>query len=172
MNAVVTAESPEMRRMREHDLPEVLAIERNAYDFPWTAAVFRDCMRVGYGCWVLLDDGRVSGYLVMSVVAGEGHVLNLCVDPARHGQGFGRTLLESGIEHARRLGAETVFLEVRPSNRRAVNLYHRNGFCEVGVRPQYYPVAGGRREDALILARDLGSVLPTRRGGAHGSHDA
>nr|WP_216110693.1 ribosomal protein S18-alanine N-acetyltransferase [Aquisalimonas asiatica] len=167
----MTAESPEMRRMREHDVPEVLAIERSAYAFPWTAAVFRDCLRVGYGCWVLLNEGRVSGYLVMSVVAGEGHVLNLCVDPACHGRGFGRQLLESGIEHARRLGAETVFLEVRPSNRRAVDLYYRNGFCEVGVRPQYYPVAGGRREDALILARDLGSVSQAGQGDVHGDSD-
>lgn len=166
MNAVVAPDSPEMRRMREHDLQEVLAIERHAYDFPWTAAVFRDCMRVGYGCWVLINSERVSGYLVMSVVAGEGHVLNLCVDPGSHGRGFGRMLLESGLEHARRLGAETVFLEVRPSNHRAVNLYHRNGFCEVGMRPQYYPVAGGRREDALILARDLGAFAPGSAGGS------
>ncbi|WP_290648616.1 ribosomal protein S18-alanine N-acetyltransferase [Aquisalimonas sp.] len=157
MNAVVTTpDVAELRRMREHDLPEVLTIERSAYYFPWTASVFRDCMRVGYGCWVLVADGRVRGYLVMSVVAGEGHVLNICVDPECHGQGYGRTLLGAALDHAARLGAATVFLEVRPSNRRAVELYMQNGFCEVGMRPQYYPVQGGRREDALILARDLG----------------
>ena len=157
MSAVVTPEASEMRRMRENDLPEVLAIERSAYDFPWTATVFRDCMRVGYGCWVQVLGERMTGYLVMSVVAGEAHVLNLCVDPAVHGQGHGRSLLATGLTHAARLGAETAFLEVRPSNHRAVNLYRRAGFCEVGVRPDYYPVPGGRREDALILALELTS---------------
>lgn len=158
MSAVVRPQAPEVRRMREQDLPEVVAIERQAYDFPWTPTVFRDCMRVGYGCWVLVNEERPAGYLVMSVVAGEGHILNICIDPARHGEGLGRFLLAAGIDHARRLGAETLFLEVRPSNSRAVELYHCAGFCEVGVRPEYYPVTTGRREDALILALQLTGV--------------
>ncbi len=158
MSAVVQAPAPEVRRMREQDLSDVVAIERRAYDFPWTPTVFRDCMRVGYGCWVLIAEERLVGYLVMSVVAGEGHVLNICIDPARHGKGLGRFLLAAGIDHAKRLGAETLFLEVRPSNTRAVNLYERAGFCEVGVRPEYYPVTAGRREDAMILALQLTGV--------------
>lgn len=158
MNAAVQPGAAEVRRMRESDLPGVVGVERRAYDFPWTLAVFRDCMRVGYGCWVLLADGRVTGHLVMSMVAGEAHVLNLCVDPERHGSGYGRMLLETGLDHARRLGVETVFLEVRPSNTRAVDLYRRTGFCEVGVRPEYYPVRQGKREDALILALEIGSA--------------
>ncbi len=155
MSAVVEQGQEPSRRMREQDLTRVLEIERRAYDFPWTAGVFRDCMRVGYGCWVGLSADTVVGYLILSVVAGEAHVLNLCIDPARHGEGHGARLLEAGLDHAARLGAESIFLEVRPSNRPALQLYERRGFCEVGMRPGYYPVIGGRREDALILARQL-----------------
>ncbi|MGH8513826.1 MAG: ribosomal protein S18-alanine N-acetyltransferase, partial [Gammaproteobacteria bacterium] len=54
-------------------------------------------------------------------------------------------------------GAETMFLEVRPSNRRAQQLYARAGFKEIGLRPDYYPAHEGR-EDALTLALPL----PTR----------
>ncbi|MEX0729269.1 MAG: ribosomal protein S18-alanine N-acetyltransferase [Aquisalimonadaceae bacterium] len=160
MSAVLRPGTGDVRRMREEDLREVLRIERDAYPFPWTNGVFRDCLRVGYGCWVREYEGRLAGYLIQSVAAGEAHVLNLCVDPALHRQGLGRELLEHGLYTAARLGAETVFLEVRPSNRAAVRLYERLGFGEVGIRPGYYPQPGGRREDAMILARIL--MLPER----------
>jgi len=50
--------------------------------------------------------------------------------------------------------AQIMFLEVRPSNRAALNLYHDIGFAEVGVRGGYYPDGNGR-EDALVMARAL-----------------
>ncbi len=155
MSAVLSPGEHGIRRMRESDLSWVLEVERAAYDFPWTEGVFRDCLRVGYGCWVLHDARATAGHLVMSVVAGEAHVLNLCVHPGRQGQGLGAELLEYGLSAASRLGAEMAFLEVRPSNLPAIRLYERAGFGEVGIRKSYYPAPGGAREDALILARAL-----------------
>ena len=155
VSAVVQSEKWEIRRMRESDLAEVLAVERAGYGFPWTEAVFRDCLRVGYGCWLLEYGGQVSGHLILSVVAGEAHVLNLCIHPALQRRGLGGELLAHGLHCAARLGADMVFLEVRPSNRGALRLYESAGFGEVGQRPGYYPDRGGRREDALILARPL-----------------
>lgn len=155
MSAVLKPGTDEVRRMLEADLRQVLQIERRAYPFPWTYGVFRDCVRVGYGCWVRELKGRPAGYLILSAAAGEAHVLNVCVDPSLHGQGIGRELMEHGLYTASRLGAETVFLEVRPSNAAALRLYERLEFTEVGIRPGYYPLPGGRREDAMILARIL-----------------
>ena len=157
MNAVVSQSAPDVRRMRETDLSRVVAVERRAYAFPWTPGVFRDCMRVGYSCWVLVADCEVSGHLILSQVAGEAHVLNLCVAPEAHRRGYGQCLLSTAVGHARERGASTLFLEVRPSNNAALSLYRRNGFCEVGLRPGYYPVRQGQREDALILALEIGS---------------
>ncbi len=144
-----------IRRMTETDLTAVLDTEQAGYEFPWTTGVFRDCLRVGYACWVLEHERRAVGHLIMSVVAGEGHVLNLCVHPRYQGQGFGAALLEHGLRMAGRLGADMVFLEVRPSNVPALRLYEHWGFSELGVRKSYYPAPGGAREDALILARNL-----------------
>ena len=68
-----------IRPMTEADVSEVFTIERASYQFPWSEGIFRDCLRVGYVCRVLTLESQVIGYGVMSVGAGEAHVLNLCV---------------------------------------------------------------------------------------------
>lgn len=154
MSAVLRVSEFRLRPMSEGDLPVVNGIEQDAYQFPWTEQIFRDCLRVGYSCWVADRYGDVEGYGVMSVSAGECHILNLCVRPELQRQGVGRRMLVHLLDLARKHGAETALLEVRPSNHPAVALYLHAGFGEVGIRSQYYPAANGR-EDALILAKDL-----------------
>lgn len=141
-----------IRSMREADIDAVIEIERRAYQFPWTPGIFLDCLRVGYNAWVHLHDGRIRGYALMSCGGGEAHLLNICVDPDYQGEGFGLALLKHVLLQAGRLGADQLFLEVRPSNTRALRLYDGMNFTEVGRRKNYYPTARGR-EDALILAR-------------------
>lgn len=155
MNAVVKPAVPQIRPLRVEDLPEVMAVEVRAYDFPWTDAVFRDCLKAGYSLWVLEGDAGILGYGVLSAAAGEAHILNLCVAPEHQGAGYGRRLLNRLIDLARWHQVERVFLEVRPSNQAAIALYHRSGFCEIGHRPNYYPAGNGRREDAVVMAREL-----------------
>jgi ribosomal-protein-alanine N-acetyltransferase len=154
MSAVSLSDAPQFRPMRWSELPRILEIEQLAYEFPWTEGIFKDCLRVGYLCRVIEADGAVRGYGVLSVAAGECHLLNLCIEPAEHGRGLGRSLLQHLLGLARDYGADTAFLEVRPSNKRALKLYTDEGFNSVGVRRGYYPATKGR-EDALILARVL-----------------
>jgi ribosomal-protein-alanine N-acetyltransferase len=143
-----------MRRMREADLDRIMEIERRAYPYPWTHGIFRDCLRADYPAWVLDEDGMTIGYGVLSVAAGEAHLLNVCVDPQRQGRGHGRRLVQALLRIARRHGARRVFLEVRPSNPQAIALYHDEGFNEIGRRPRYYPALVGR-EDAIVMAIEL-----------------
>lgn len=151
--------APVLRPMRSEDLEAVLEIELRAYPFPWTRGIFEDCLRAGYPAWVLVDGGTtiggtIIGYGVLSVAAGEAHVLNICVDPRVQGRGHGRRLLHALLHLARGRGAQRLFLEVRPSNRGAIALYHAEGFNEIGRRPRYYPAHGGR-EDAIVMAMEL-----------------
>lgn len=143
-----------LRPMREDDLAVIQAIEERAYPFPWTIGIFRDCLRADYPSWVLHRDGRIIGYFLMSLGAGEAHVLNVCVAPEHQGHGHGRRLLRTVLQLARSRGAERVFLEVRPSNTGAIKLYFEEGFNEIGRRPRYYP-AKDSREDALVMAIEL-----------------
>jgi ribosomal-protein-alanine N-acetyltransferase len=140
--------------MQPTDLRSIAGVERAAYEYPWSLGIFRDCLLAGYYCLVLDVDGRVSGYTIMSIAAAEAHVLNLCVHPDVQHLGYGRRLLNALLAKARDSKVDRVFLEVRPSNKVALSLYHSAGFEEVGVRPGYYQARQGR-EDAVILAATL-----------------
>ncbi|MEY3807346.1 MAG: ribosomal-protein-alanine N-acetyltransferase [Pseudomonadota bacterium] len=142
-----------LRKMRSADLPEVMVIERTNYQFPWEEDIFRDCFKANYHCWVCEEQDIVLGYCILSMAVGEAHVLNICVAPAEQGQGIGRKMLEHLIETARGR-AETMFLEVRPSNTVAIALYEDMGFNEIGVRKGYYQSEHGR-EDGLMLALQI-----------------
>lgn len=143
-----------LRAMREDDVDAVMAIEVRAYPFPWTAGIFRDCLRAAYPSWLLVRGEVIIGYGIISIAAGEGHILNICIDPLEHGRGHGRRLLRSLVQVARMHRAERIFLEVRPSNPRAIGLYFAEGFNEIGRRPRYYPANMGR-EDAIVMAMEL-----------------
>lgn len=144
----------QFRIMTEDDLPFVLEIEYEAYKFPWSEGIFRDCLQVGYRCRVLERNGVIEGYGICSVAAGESHILNLCIRPVSRQEGLGRMLLEYMMDEARCSHAEIMFLEVRVSNKAALRLYQSVGFNEVGQRKNYYPAPKGK-EDAVIMARSL-----------------
>src|SRR5271156_1116880 len=144
----------QIRPMHELDIPVVAAIERTAYQFPWSEGIFRDCLRVGYVCRVVDVAGDMAGYGIMSVGAGEAHILNVCIRDEYRSRGFARKVMQYLLERARADGMSEAFLEVRPSNVAAARLYHSLGFEQVGIRRGYYQAAGGR-EDAAVLRRVL-----------------
>ena len=149
----------QFRPMRQVDIPLVADMEARAYEFPWTAGIFRDCLNAGYQCWVAESEPGLLGYGVLSMGADEAHLLNLCVDPALQGKGLGRRLLRRMVDLARWHMADRIFLEVRPSNPAAIALYASENFERIGQRPRYYPAKDGR-EDAIVMAMELGPPAP------------
>lgn len=143
-----------IRSMKHEDLAHVSDIERRSYDFPWSHGVFRDCLLAGYQCVVLERDGAVVGYGILSVAAGEAHILNLCIEPAFRSYGYGAGLLDDILSRARIASVREIFLEVRPTNTSALALYKKRGFHQVANRPAYYQARQGR-EDACVLAKKL-----------------
>lgn len=105
-------------------------------------------------------DAKPLGFVLMRAVADEAEVLTIATRPAARRQGVGRALMRAALDHAHRLGAGRVFLEVAVSNVSAQGLYEGLGFAQVGRRKDYYARPGSAaaspmREDALVLARDL-----------------
>lgn len=140
------------RPMVFEDVPRIMEIEQRIYQHPWTAGIFRDCIRVGYGCIVYEMDHTIQAYGLISIAANEAHILNICVSPDCQGQGVGKKMLYKLLDTAEEKGVDSIFLEVRKSNHVAVQLYQQEGFNRIGVRKNYYPADQGR-EDALVFAR-------------------
>lgn len=147
------------RAMTEADIPAVLEMERLACPHPvhaWTEDNYRSSLKSGY--WMRVRTHQGSGRIVGVCVAMDGveemHLLNIAVDKAWHGAGLARGLLDALYAFCRQSGVALLWLEVRPSNERALGVYRRQGFAEVGVRKGYYPAPGGR-EDALVMRLNL-----------------
>ena len=149
--SAVLKEPPRLAAMQPADLEEVMAIENAIYSHPWTRGNFADSLRAGYDCRTWRLEGELVGYFILTAAAGEAHLLNLSIASRHQRSGHGRALLAEAADLARRRGAASLFLEVRPSNLAAQALYTRFGFRRVAVRKGYYPAQAGR-EDALVLA--------------------
>ena len=143
-----------IRSMTHEDLSSVSGIERQSYEFPWSHGVFRDCLLAGYVCSVLERNGDVAGYSILSIAAGEAHILNICVHPDFRSMGYGEKLLDDLLFRARSSSVREIFLEVRPSNEHALALYKKKDFHKVADRPAYYQASHGR-EDASVLVKKL-----------------
>jgi [ribosomal protein S18]-alanine N-acetyltransferase len=140
-----------IRPMKKADIPWVMAIEQKSYEFPWTDGIFSDCLAVGYHCLIVERNGEIAGYAIVSIAAGECHILNICIHERQRKQGLGRRFMQHILEYARAAGALMAYLEVRPSNIVATSLYWSLGFEQIALRKDYYPARFGR-EDALVLA--------------------
>ena len=136
------------------DIDTVSALEIEVAVFPWTRGHFADCLKAGYSGWVLKVGEVIAAYAVLMMVVDEGHLLNIGVASDYQRQGLGGRLLEHVMARTRQSGGLTLMLEVRPSNDKALRLYQRFGFGEIGRRKGYYPAPLGR-EDALVLRRKV-----------------
>jgi [ribosomal protein S18]-alanine N-acetyltransferase len=154
MSAVFKTMEAGFEPMTEERLTEVVAVERRAYDHPWTRGNFADSLRSGYQAQLLCAGETLIGYFVAMRGVDEVHLLNITVDPIFQGQGWGRVMLDALALWSRAQGAQWLWLEVRNSNERAQQVYLRYGYRRVGERKNYYPAHGGR-EDAIVMSYKL-----------------
>ncbi|MCI5851349.1 MAG: ribosomal protein S18-alanine N-acetyltransferase [Sutterellaceae bacterium] len=145
--------SVQVRDMLPGDLSEVLAIERQVFDTPWTIDFFLSCVRDGSRCRLLEVDGKPGGYCILHQVRDRAEIYTLAVSPPLQGHGFGRLLLRDAISGARDGAASSVVLEVRPGNTRAVNLYESEGFTDLSRIADYFENSDGTTEDARVMSR-------------------
>jgi ribosomal-protein-alanine N-acetyltransferase len=143
-----------IREARLADVKAIWAIEKLSFPTPWSRWTFLAELASPVSHTLVAGPPppaawKVWGYAVFWVIAGEMHILNLAVHPHYRQQGIGRRLLMEALSRARALGAQTAWLEVRPSNDPARALYESFGFAEVGTRPRYYE---DTQEDAILLA--------------------
>ncbi len=141
------------RLLVEADLPAVMQLERSVHSHPWRQSSFEDCLQGRQRCWLAEHKDILVGYVVVAHGGGDAELLNIAVAPGYQRKGIGSCLLQYAADYVRD-HADMMFLEVRVSNRKAIELYAREGFFEVGQRKNYYPTLNGH-EDALLMACQL-----------------
>ena len=151
-----------IRRAVEADVTAMVAIERASFSDPWTAAAIASTLRYDHMRVLVAEErgelggdgaGRPLGYVVAMDAGQEAEIADLAVAPDARRRGIGRALIDRLLADLEAEGVESVFLEVRESNRGARALYESRAFRGIGRRRGYYrlPV-----EDALLLKRALG----------------
>lgn len=156
-----------IRRMTIEDVPAVVEIEKECFSLPWSERSFEDSVSRDDTIFLVCEENEDSlqglveksqtqgargaviiGYIGMYLSFDEASVTNVAISPVFRKRGYGEQLVTEAKAAAKKVGAESVFLEVRASNKPAISLYKKLGFEELGVRKKFYehPV-----EDAIIM---------------------
>lgn len=148
-----------IRRMTESDIDNVYAIEKDVHIAPWDRDILRDCVRVGYDCRVFEVDVEnsliIGGYIISRHSNRCCHILNFCIAKSFQSKGNGRQFLQRVLDSlTESQHIDHVVLEVRPSNKAALNLYRSMGFAQIEIKPAYY-VEDSHVEDAIVLKKIL-----------------
>jgi len=160
----------EIRAAVVDDVGAVAEIEAISFSNPWPPETFRSLISEGRAHILVAEgavedvvggidgeidgetDGEIMGYAVVWWVMEQGELANLAVRESHQGKGIGSALLDRVTGDAAAQGVESLFLEVRKSNERALGLYLARGFTQIAVRRDYYQ---NPKEDAQILLKDL-----------------
>jgi len=142
-----------IRPLTRGDIAPIVLIEARIFSDPWPAIAFEEELDSDYrGVIVAEIDGLITGYAGYIVAAGECQLTNIGVAPEFRGKSIAKSLLNRILEIAKKAECEYIFLDVRPSNTAAINLYNRFGFIELYRRPGYYRIPP---EDAIVMVKTL-----------------
>lgn len=140
-----------IRKMLMADVAQVAQIEALVQSHPWTLKQFEESVE-GYQSTVIEKSGKILGFCILQPVLDEANLLLMAIHPSQQGQGLGYQLLEQSLAMLNNQPIQ-IFLEVRESNLAAIALYEKSGFHQIDVRRNYYPKAGGGKENAIIMVK-------------------
>ncbi|MBF0750606.1 MULTISPECIES: ribosomal protein S18-alanine N-acetyltransferase [unclassified Pasteurella] len=142
---------PQIFTIEECDFERLYEIEQQAHLVPWSFGTLKNNQGERYLNLKLVKDDRIIGFAICQKVLDEATLFNIAIEPVMQGKGFGSFLLKELIEQLKEKGIQTLWLEVRESNP-ARWLYEKQGFNEVDIRKNYYPLPDGKRENAVVMA--------------------
>lgn len=142
-----------IRDMTYKDLNEILEIEKQSFPTPWSKTMFLESLSSNiYKNFVIEVQKEIVGYIMLYHVVDEAHITNFAIKPLFRKKGYGTKLLSFTIKHLKEKDVVEFFLEVRESNKIAINLYRKFGFEIIGKRRRYY---SDTNEDAFIMHLSL-----------------
>lgn len=141
----------DFRRSVPDDASGIADIEAATFPDPWDFRSVTDLITTeGAMCFTARDGDRVVAYVIGRLIAPEGEIYRVAVDPEYRRRGIAYRLLDYAVKTSRGKGLESLFLEVRSMNHPAISLYRAYGFVEVGRRKGYYR---DPTDDAIIMLK-------------------
>ena len=148
--------TPQITASHPRDAAAIAALHAQSFHRGWSDEEVENLLIDGHVLAHSLRVGGIFAGFVLSRRAGdEAEILSIAVARRHRGRGLARQLLNLHLGRLAALGVRALFLEVDENNAAAIALYRRAGFREVGKRPNYYPLPGGRTAAALVLRRDI-----------------
>ena len=136
-------------KLSDKTLDGVAELEKMCFSQPWSKSSLELLTKEGIGVGMVCSkDGKVCAYGGMIVAVDEGQITNIATHHDYRRQGYGRAIVEALVKHARMNGLDSISLEVRESNRAAIDLYTKLGFKVEGKRKDFYTKP---TENALIM---------------------
>lgn len=141
------------------DFARLFEIEQAAHLVPWSMGTLQNNQGERYLNLKVLEQEHIVGFVICQTVLDEATLFNIAVDPQYQGRSLGYRLLKELITRLKAKSINTLWLEVRESNRKAIKLYQQLNFNEVDIRKNYYPTPDGKRENAIVMAAYLNDLI-------------
>lgn len=138
--------------MNETHVSGIAQLEKLCFSDPWSEKSIASELSNPLSKWLVAMDGEsLCGYVGSQTVMGETDMMNIAVHPDYRRRGIAESLVQGLVILLKENGSHCLSLEVRASNEAAIALYHKQGFVQVGLRPNYYR---NPKEDAFILRKE------------------
>ena len=144
-----------IREAVQDDFDKILENEQACYDVPWSLTSLKACFNKDYSFLVLEHQEINIGHMIVQWVLDEAHLHNVCIIPQFQSKGLGKDWLTHLIGMATQRSCRVIFLEVRQSNFKAIQLYTKLGFCQIGERRNYYQTLQGKEHGLVMELRPL-----------------
>ena len=135
------------------DAPEISALSALSFAAPWSEADIASAIADPQAIVLITrSDSQLLAYAICYHAGGEGELCSIASHPDHRRSGLGRTILMELINELKAQSMDSLFLEVRVSNKSAIGLYTSMGFERIGVRKAYYSDTG---EDAILMKIEI-----------------
>ncbi len=142
-----------IRNVEESDLEKVYEIERISFKEPYPKTLLLIYSKICNDTFLVLEDtDEIIGYIIGLVKWRIlGHIISLAIHPDHRKRGYAKALIKELLKRFKKHGVKVVRLEVRVSNKPAINLYLKLGFKVAYTLKNFY-LDG---EDAYVMYRVL-----------------
>ena len=147
-----------LRKMKECDLEQVLAMETRLFHSAWKEEDFLYELNDNpYASLIVIEEeGKIIAYAGLWCMFDQAQITTIGVAKKWQRQGYGKILMDEMLRLAVENQCDTISLEVRVSNKKAISLYEGYGFITINTRKAYY---SDNYEDAYLMMKGIGGIV-------------